>query len=103
MSLLLCLALQVCCITHQCTKPFSTNLSSSPKLCPVAVQGSVGLLLAAVLTQPLHPFAPALSWWGHFLGYVIGSLWFTAGACAQIADVAHETASAAAKEQCSQH
>ncbi|BDA48241.1 hypothetical protein COCOBI_11-5010 [Coccomyxa sp. Obi] len=64
--------------------------------------GSVGLLLAAVLTQPLHPLAPALSWWGHFLGYVIGSLWFTAGACAQIADVAHETALAAAKEQCSQ-
>ncbi len=62
----------------------------------------MGLLLAAVLTQPLHPLGPALSWWGHFLGYVIGSLWFTAGAWAQIADVAREKALAAAKEQSSQ-
>ena len=97
--------LWVCCtpVRLASQSPCSKLVLASPlSTADVAVQGSVGLLLAAVSTQPLRPFAPAISWWGHFLGYVIGSLWFTAGAWAQIADVARETASTAAKEHCSQ-
>jgi hypothetical protein len=43
-----------------------------------------------VLTQPIAPVPPGLNRLGHFVGYVIGSLWFVAGALAQIADVARE-------------
>lgn len=50
----------------------------------------MGLLLGAVLTQLLLPMPQSLNRLGHVVGYVIGSLWFVAGALAQIADVARE-------------
>lgn len=58
-------------------------------------QGSASMLMGAIVTQPLVPMAPGFlinARSGHFFGYVVGSLWFVAGALANIAGIAQEQA-----------
>ena len=60
------------------------------------------MLMGAVLTQPLVPVAPGSpvsAWIGHFFGYVVGSLWFVAGALANIAGIAQEKAALQTAQQ----
>ena len=50
------------------------------------------MLMGAIVTQPLLPLPGVLisAWLGHFVGYVVGSLWFVVGAWAHIAAVAQQ-------------
>ena len=62
------------------------------------MQGSASMLMGAIVTQPLIPITPGLlvsAWVGHFVGYVVGSLWFVAGAWAHIAAIAQQRLRAA--------
>ena len=47
--------------------------------------------MGAIFAQRLFAVHPVFRYWlGQFIGYLIGSLWFVAGAFAQIGDVARE-------------
>ncbi len=63
-----------------------------PRMC-LHWQGSASMLMGAILTQPVVPVPHGLlvsAWLGHFFGYVVGSLWFVAGALGNIAGIARQ-------------